>query len=49
MRFFGVVVVVVIVLAIVILSWLCIYEQRLSEAILQMTAHSTACFDREIL
>jgi len=49
MRFFGVVIVVVIVLAIVILPWFCINEQRLPEAILQMIAYSTACFDREIL
>jgi hypothetical protein len=45
MRFFG----VVIVLVVLILPCLCVYEQRLYEATLQVTAYSTACFDREKL
>lgn len=49
MRFLGVVIVVVIVLNIVIRSCLRIYEQRLSDAILQITAYWTACLERGIM
>jgi hypothetical protein len=47
MRFFRIFFVVVIVLNIFIVSLLCIQEQRLSQAILQISTYSMSYFGRE--